>query len=75
MPGREHRDAMTVQMGIIGYVSWMQPATAIAGRLVLVLGPQLPRRERITHSQVTTPPERSGATRGEGLEQQRFEIV
>ncbi len=49
MPGREHRDATTVQMGIIGYVSWMQPATAIAGLLVLVLGPQLPRRERIAH--------------------------
>jgi len=38
---------LTVQMSIIGYVSWMQPATAIAGLLILILGSQLPRRERI----------------------------
>ena len=38
---------LTVQIGIIGYVSWMQPATAIAALVVLVLGSQLPRRERI----------------------------
>ena len=38
---------LTVQISIIGYVSWMQPATAIAGLVVLVLGSQLPRRERI----------------------------
>ena len=29
---------LTVQLAIIGYVSWMQPTTAIAGALVLVLG-------------------------------------
>ena len=40
---------LTVQVGIIGYVSWMQPATAIAGLVILVLGWQLPRRERIAH--------------------------
>jgi hypothetical protein len=38
---------LTVQMAIIGYVSWMQPATAVAGVLVLILGSQLPRCERI----------------------------
>ena len=38
---------LTVQMSIIGYVSWMQPATAIAGLLILILGSQSPRRERI----------------------------
>jgi hypothetical protein len=38
---------LIVQIGIIGYVSWMQPATAIAGLLILILGLQLPRRERI----------------------------
>ncbi len=38
---------LSVQIGIIGYVSWMQPATAIAGLLILILGSQLPRRERI----------------------------
>jgi hypothetical protein len=38
---------LTVQIAIIGYVSWMQPATAIAGVLVLILGSQLPRRERV----------------------------
>ena len=38
---------LTVQIAIIGYVSWMQPATAMAGVLVLFLGAQLPRHERI----------------------------
>jgi len=38
---------LTVQMSIIGYVSWMQPATAIADLLILILGSKLPRRERI----------------------------
>jgi len=32
---------LAVQLAIIGYVSWMQPATAIAGALILVLGAQL----------------------------------
>jgi hypothetical protein len=38
---------LTVQIAIIGYVSWMQPAAAIAGVVVLILGWQLPRHERI----------------------------
>jgi hypothetical protein len=38
---------LTVQMSIIGCVSWMQPATVIARLLILILGSQLPRRERI----------------------------
>ena len=38
---------LAVQMAIIGFVSWMQPATAIAGLVVLILGSQLPRREGI----------------------------
>jgi hypothetical protein len=35
---------LTVQLAIIGYVSWMQPATAIATAIVAVLGARLPRR-------------------------------
>ena len=38
---------LTVQIAIIGYVSWMQPVTAIAAVLILMLGSQLPRRERL----------------------------
>jgi len=33
---------LAVQLTIIGYVSWMQPTTAIAGVLVLLLGALLP---------------------------------
>ena len=33
---------LAAQVAIIGYVSWMQPATAIAGVLVLVLAWLLP---------------------------------
>lgn len=36
---------LAVQVAIIGYVSWMQPTTAIAGALVLVLGSLLPQSE------------------------------
>jgi len=32
---------ITVQLAIIGYVSWMQPTTAIAGVLVLALACRL----------------------------------
>ena len=32
---------IAIQIAIIGYVSWMQPATALAGVLVLVLAPRL----------------------------------
>jgi hypothetical protein len=32
---------LIVQIGVIGYVSWMQPATAIAGLVILILGSQL----------------------------------
>ena len=34
---------IAVQVAIIGYVSWMQPATAVAGILVLALARCLPR--------------------------------
>ena len=34
---------LAVQIAIIGYVSWMQPATAIAGLLVLLLAARAPR--------------------------------
>jgi hypothetical protein len=34
---------LAAQLAIIGYVSWMQPTTAIAGVLVLVLGLLLPQ--------------------------------
>ncbi len=33
---------ITVQIALIGYVSWMQPTTAIGGLLVLVLAWQFP---------------------------------
>jgi len=36
---------LAVQLAIIGYVSWMQPTTAIAGVLVLVLGSLLPQAQ------------------------------
>ena len=36
---------LAVQVAIIGYVSWMQPATAIASVLILLLTPQLKRIE------------------------------
>jgi hypothetical protein len=35
---------IAVQVGIIGYVSWMQPATAVGGLLILVLSRRLPSR-------------------------------
>ena len=34
---------LAVQLSMIGYVSWMQPTTAIAGVLVLVLASLLPQ--------------------------------
>jgi hypothetical protein len=33
---------ISVQLAIIGYVSWMQPSTAVAGVLVLILASRLP---------------------------------
>ena len=36
---------LAVQLAIIGYVSWMQPTTAIAGVLILVLGSLLPQAQ------------------------------
>jgi hypothetical protein len=36
---------LTVQLAIIGYVSWMQPTTAIAGVLIVVLGSLLPQSQ------------------------------
>jgi hypothetical protein len=35
---------IAVQLAIIGYVSWMQPTTAIAGFAILALTPSLPSR-------------------------------
>jgi hypothetical protein len=35
---------IVAQVSIIGYVSWMQPATAIGGLLILLLSWLLPRR-------------------------------
>jgi hypothetical protein len=32
---------IAVQLTIIGYVSWMQPVTALAGAIILVLAPRL----------------------------------
>jgi hypothetical protein len=36
---------LAAQLAIIGYVSWMQPTTALAGVLVLALGSRLPQSE------------------------------
>lgn len=36
---------IAVQLSIIGYVSWMQPATTIAAVLILYLTMQLPKKE------------------------------
>jgi hypothetical protein len=38
-----------VQVSIIGYVSWMQPATAIGGLLILLLSVLLPGRVTPAH--------------------------
>jgi hypothetical protein len=35
---------IVVQLGIIGYVSWMQPTTAVGGLLILLLAWLLPAR-------------------------------
>jgi hypothetical protein len=37
---------LAVQVEIIGYVSWMQPTTAIAGVLILILVWRLPSEQR-----------------------------
>lgn len=37
---------LAVQLAIIGYVSWMQPTTAIAGFFVLALAWQLPKQDK-----------------------------
>lgn len=36
---------LTVQVTIIGYISWMQPTTAIAALLIIILSYQLPKYE------------------------------
>ena len=36
---------LVAQMAIIGYVSWMQPTTAIGSMLILVLASWLPQRQ------------------------------
>ena len=36
---------LTMLVAIIGYVSWMQPATAAAAVLILILASQLPKYE------------------------------
>jgi len=35
---------IVVQLGIIGYVSWLQPTTAVGGLLILLLAWLLPVR-------------------------------
>jgi protein-S-isoprenylcysteine O-methyltransferase Ste14 len=41
---------LTTQIAIIGYVSWMQPATAAAGFIILLLTAMLPGNRKIPHS-------------------------
>src|SRR5680860_276677 len=36
---------LIIQIAVIGYVSWMQPATAIVGLLIVFLGALLPKNE------------------------------
>lgn len=38
---------LTIQVAIIGYVSWMQPVTAIAGIVILILAAKLPQKENL----------------------------
>jgi len=38
---------LTAQVAIIGYVSWMQPATAVGGLMVLVLARLLPKADTL----------------------------
>lgn len=40
---------LAVEVAIIGYVSWMQPATAIAGAVILALAWKLPSPTSATH--------------------------
>lgn len=42
---------LAVQIAIIGYVSWMQPVTAIAGLLILLLAARAPHAGAATRSQ------------------------
>lgn len=37
---------LAVQMAIIGYVSWMQPTTAVVAVIILLLSTQLPKYEQ-----------------------------
>jgi hypothetical protein len=46
---------LAVQLFIIGYVSWMQPATAIAGLLALALSRALPGSGVHPHNSVKRP--------------------
>jgi len=46
---------LAVQLSIIGYVSWMQPATAIAGLIVLALARKLPGNSVHPNSSLTNP--------------------
>jgi hypothetical protein len=41
---------IVVQVAIIGYVSWMQPATAIGGLLILLLAWTLPKPAKGRHT-------------------------
>ena len=42
---------LVVQVAIIGYVSWMQPTTAIGGLLIFTLAWLLPKRSASAHDQ------------------------
>jgi hypothetical protein len=48
---------LAIEVAIIGYVSWMQPATGIAGVLIVALAWQLPSRLPAVH----LTPDRPGA--------------
>lgn len=52
---------LTAQVAIIGYVSWMQPATAVAGLMVLVLARVLPKAETLPRQHGTPRAQRQNA--------------
>jgi len=48
---------LAVQIAIIGYVSWMQPATAIAGLFILILAWLLAKSDRRAIECLNRPPD------------------
>ena len=58
---------LAVQMAIIGYVSWMQPTTAVAGLLIIVLARSLGGRARTTVARSRLSAVRPSVTRAQRM--------